>query len=181
MHFDEIDWRLGSTKRILDALSLALARVKQDATEATEDYEFDWAIEHCESLLGIAFVTAQTYINGTIADANRIIRPRKLSKEQLVKEFGEQLPGSVVRKVELCDAIANYFKHHDEWGNWLSVGRHQRTTSILLAGGINESEEFPCRKAADILWSNNDGSNLKPLVTILASWRAEVIPFCTNL
>ena len=174
----ETDWRLSSTKMILKALSAGMTDVPGRVANAIEEYEIENAIEHTESLLGIVFVTAQTYITGTVADANRIIRPGKLSKEKLLQDFGGPLPGLGTSKLELCDAIANYFKHHDEWGSWSSVGRHQKTTSILLAGGITESEEYPCRKAADLLWLNYDGSDFEPLLTILTTWRAEVIQFC---
>ena len=55
------------------------------------------------------------------------------------------------------------------------MGRNQKTVSILRAAGLQENDEFPCRKAADILWSNNDGSDLEPLLSLIASWREAVI------
>ena len=81
-------------------------------------------------------------------------------------------------RIELCDAIANYFKHHDEWHSWSATGRHQKTVSILRAVAIEEEDDFPCRKAADILWSNNDGSDLEPLLSLISSWREAVIAAC---
>ena len=126
--------------------------------------------------MGIAFVMAQTYIAGTVSDANKLMGSGgKLTKEQLLKKHGDELAGSTVTRMELCDAIANYFKHHDEWNSWSATGRHKNTVSILCAAGIEENADFPCRKAADILWSNNDGSDLEPLLSLISSWRKAVI------
>jgi hypothetical protein len=77
--------------------------------------------------------------------------------------------------VELCDAIANYFKHHDEWRSSSATGCNQKTASVLRAAGIQENDEFPCRKTADLLWSNNDGSDLEPLLSLISNWREAVI------
>lgn len=179
MKWQEIDWRFSSTKRIFQALSGALKDVERDFNEAQESFEIDDALEHTESLLGIAFVVAQTYIAGTVSDANKLMGSgSKLTKERLLKDFGDKLAGSAVTKMELCDAIANYFKHHDEWNSWSATGRHQKTVSILHAAGIEANNDFPCCKAADRLWSNNDGSDLEPLLSLISSWRETVIAAC---
>ena len=176
MKWQEIDWRFFSTRRIFQALSDALKDVECDFSEAQESFEIDDALEHTESLLGIAFVMAQTYIAGTVSDAYKLMGSgSNLTKEQLLKDYGDRLAGSAVTRMELCDAIANYFKHHDEWNSWSATGRHQKTVSILRAAGIEENDDFPCRKAADILWSNNDGSDLEPLLSLISSWRKSVI------
>ena len=156
MKLQEIDWRLSSTNRIFQALSDGLKDVGCDFGESQEAYQIDDALEHTESLLGIAFVMAQTYIAGTVSDANQLMGAGgRLTKEQLLKDYGDRLAETAVTKVELCDAIANYFKHHDEWTSWSTMGRNQKTVSILRAAGLQENDEFPCRKAADILWSNS--------------------------
>lgn len=176
MNLYEIDWRFSSTKRIFQALSEGLKDVQRDFCEAQEEFEIDDALEHTERLLGIAFVTAQTYIAGTVSDANKLMRSGgKLTKEQLLKDYADTLPGSAVTRMELCDTIANYFKHHDEWHSWSGPDRHQNTVSILRAAGIKEIDDFRCRKAADILWSNNDGSDLEPLLSLISNWRKAVI------
>ena len=179
MKWQEIDWRFSSTKRIFQALSDGLKDVKRDFSEAQDEFEIDDALEHTENLLGVAFVMAQTYIAGTVSDAYKLKRSgSKLTKERSLKDYGDRLAGSAVTKMELCDAIANYFKHHDEWNSWSATGRHQKTVSILRAAGIEESDDFPCRKAADILWSNNDDSDLEPLLSLISSWREAVIAAC---
>jgi hypothetical protein len=174
-----IDWRWSSTKRVFQALSDGLRDVRRDFDDAQEDHQLDDALEHTESLLGIAFVTAQTYIAGTVSDANKLLRGgTKITKEQLLKVYGNRLGELLVTDVELCDAIANYFKHHNEWGSWSTAGRNQKTVSILRAAGIQETDQFPCSGAADILWSNNDGPDLEPLLVIISNWRKSVITAC---
>lgn len=176
MYWSEFDWRFSTTRRIMQALSDALKDVEQEWHETEESHEIDEILEHTESLLGIGFVTAQTYIAGTVSDANRISGSgNKLTKERLLKEHSDKLPTSEVTKMELCDAIANYFKHHDEWAGWSATGRHQKTVSVLRPANIDETDIFPCRKAADILWSNDDGSDLEPLLDLISDWRTAVI------
>jgi hypothetical protein len=176
VRLEEIDWRFSSTKRIFQALSDGLKGVERALDEAKESYQVDDALQHTESLLGIAFVMAQTYIAGTVSDVNRLAGAGgKVKKEQLLKGYGDRLAGSASTKMELCDAIANYFKHHDEWGDSSATGRNQKTVSILLAAGIQENDEFPCRKTADLLWSNNDKPDLEPLLSLISNWRKAVI------
>lgn len=176
MYWSELDWRFSTTRRILHALSDALKDVEREWPEAQESYELDEILEHTESLIGIGFVAVQTYIAGTVSDANRIVGSgNKLTKERLLQEHSDKLPTSEITKMQLCDAIANYFKHHDEWVSWSATGRHQKTVSILRAANIDEADDFPCRKAADILWSNNDGSDLEPLLDLVSAWRKAVI------
>ncbi|RLB66338.1 MAG: hypothetical protein DRH04_09505, partial [Deltaproteobacteria bacterium] len=75
MNVYEIDWRLSSTRQVFQALSEALKSVKKIFLDKTrEDYEREDALEHAENLLGIAFVTAQTYITGTVSDINQFAK-----------------------------------------------------------------------------------------------------------
>ncbi len=172
----EIDWRFSSTERVLQALSNGIEEAKFALDEAQEQYCVDDALEHVENLLGIAFVSAQAYITGTVADANQLIgSDSRLAKEQLTKNYSERLPGTAVTRLELCDAIANYYKHHDEWIAGSETGRSQRTVSTLRAVGITASDDFPCSRAAEILWANNDGSDLGPLLSLISCWRQDVI------
>ena len=125
--------------------------------------------------VGIAFVMAQTYITGTLSDVNEIVSSKtKVSKDELMKDFSEYLESSDITKIELCDATANYFKHHDEWKNWSPTERNRKTISILTATGIKEIDEYPCDKAASLIWSNSD-EDLQPLLELLTKWREAAI------
>lgn len=179
MKWQEIDWRYSSTERVFQALSDGLKNVGCSLDGAQDSYQVDDALDHTENLLGIAFVMAQTYIAGTVSDVNRLPRAGgELTKERLLKNYGERLDGSAPTKMELCDAAANCFKHHDEWGSSPATRRSQKTVSVLRAAGIQENDEFPCRKTADLLWANNDGSDLEPLLSLISDWRKAVIAAC---
>jgi len=174
-YFSEIDWRISPTRGIFRALSSGLKEVKQLLADAQEDYQINYCFEQTENILGIAFVTAQTYITGTLSDVNDIANNgKKVNKDQLLKGYSDKLENSDMTKIELCDAIANYFKHHDEWANWSPTERNRKTISVLIAAGIKETDEYPCDKAASLLWSNND-EDLEPLLDLLTKWREATI------
>lgn len=173
LKFSEIDWRAPSTRRVLLALYDGLAGIKQDLDGAIEDYERDEALDHAEALLGMAFLTAQIYIAGTVGDVNRITGSKvRLTKEHLLKQYGKRVPNTAITELQLIDAIANYFKHHDEGSNWSAMGQSQKTLSILRAAGI--SETYPCLKVADFLCPG-DVPDVGQLVSIIRNWRKMVI------
>lgn len=176
MNLSEFDWRLPSTRRVLRALYAGLASVKEDLDDAGEVYETEDALEHGEALLGIAFIMAQTYVGGTVSDANQIAGSKvKFTKEQLLKEYSKKLPETTITELQLIDAIANYFKHHDEGSNWSVKGRSQKTLTILRAAGIDEF--YPCLKAADLLCPG-DVPDVGQLLLIIKDWRKLVIAAC---
>ena len=180
MNIYEFDWRLSSTRQVFQALSDALKSVEKIILDdAREDYERENALEHAENLLGIAFVTAQTYLAGTVSDINQFAKvPNKLTKDQLLKTYGEKIVQKTVTKLELCDALANYYKHHDEWESWSAVGRQQRTVATLQAVGIKESDSYPCIKAAEMLWLNSQ--SLESLLSLVSNWRELVFSAYKN-
>ena len=147
----------------------------QEAEQSGDELYFDFALEQAEGLCGIAFVTAQTYITGTIADVKRLaLADTKFKKDQLLKEFNDNLPGLTPTKLEFCDAMANYFKHHEEWQRWAGAGQKQKTVTMLQAAGLNEADNYPCVKAIHILLPENEW-NLMPLLKLLSSWRESII------
>jgi hypothetical protein len=179
MNTYEIDWRYSWVQRIFEALSEGLKRVGHDFDEAelSDEFYFDvnMALEEANALLGIAFVTAQTYITGTVSDINKITKSGiKLKKDQLLKNHSDNLPGLGVTKLEFCDAMANYFKHQDEWPDWSATGHHQKTVSVLQNAGINQNDEYICVKAMELLLQIKE-YDLNPLLQLLSTWRQSVI------
>jgi hypothetical protein len=127
-------------------------------------------------MFGIAFVTAQTYITGTVADANLLMKGKKdFQKHQLLKSFSKKIEGANLTQLQLCNAIANYFKHHDEWENWEPKGQKKWDISVLSEVGINQSSSFPCYLAATKLWAEEDIEDLNNLLNILVEWREQII------
>jgi hypothetical protein len=182
MNIYEIDWRISSIRRIAVALSQGIDLVirELELSEESDDPDsppFDPldAAEHIENLLGIAFVTAQTYITGTVSDIPKLTHSSSTpTKRQLLQVFSDVLPGCNITKMELCDAIANYWKHHEEGDGWSSTPMNKRTLDILNAMGIGEFENFPCQKVADILWPGG-WRNLERLLELVSEWRQRVI------
>ena len=182
MNLYEIDWRISSVRRIIDALSQGIAMVNHDLemSETPTDpsygtFDASFALEHIEDLLGIAFVTAQSYITGTVSDIPKLTKLKsRPTKRELLQIFADRLPGYGITTLELCDAIANYWKHHEEWEGLSVTDRNKRTIDTLNGVGIGEQDYFPCNSTANILWPR-EASNLEELIGLLSSWRQQVI------
>ena len=151
--FFDIDWRISSTTRLLRTIKETINEVYTKIQNEKETYIIEDGIEFMEELLGIAFVVAQTYITGVIADAKIVaMRSKKVDKETLLRDYSEKVIDYDITKMELCDAMANYYKHHDEWNDWSKPGRHQKTISILHAVGINQFDGVPYDRVMGLLW-----------------------------
>ena len=153
----EHDSRYTMVKSIFDALSGNLRSLWQQAENSDEELEIDFFVEQAEWMYGIAFVTAQTYITGTVADANLLKKGKKdFQTYQLLKDFSNEIKGTETTQLQLCDAIANYFKHHEEWKDWKPIGHKKWTIPPLLEIGIDQQSSFPCYLAASKLWGEKD-------------------------
>jgi hypothetical protein len=182
MNIYEIDWRISSVRRIIDALSQGITMVNHDLemSETPTDpsygtFDVGFALEHIEDLLGIAFVTAQSYITGTVSDIPKLTELKsRPTKRELLQSFADKLPEYGITTLELCDAIANYWKHHEEWEGWSVTDRNKRTIDTLNVVGIGEQDYFPCNSTANILWPKG-ASDLEELIDLLSSWRQQAI------
>jgi hypothetical protein len=180
----EFDWRYSSVRRIFVSLSQGLKNIERDLEESERSSELffdaDMALEHADGLFGIAFVTAQTYITGVVSDTNRVAKSDiQFKKDQLLRNYSDCLSGLTVTKLEFCNAMANYFKHHDEWASWSGIGYSQKTITILRTVGIREDDSYPCVSAANVLLSKDDW-DLAPLLQMLSSWRKVAIEACKS-
>lgn len=173
MRIHEIDWRYSSIAGILNAVSAALENIK---TEILPE-DVDEALEQTESFLGISFVAAQTYIKGAEADAVRLAKANGKGKiDNPLKKFNDTIPNTHLTKIELCDGIANYFKH--EWPNWNpKPKRIDEPRRVLYDAGLTEAMDYPCQEAAKILWGFTS-SDLSPLLFLIEEWRKKLIAAC---
>jgi hypothetical protein len=180
--FLDLDMRISSTSRIINSVSETISNISTQMENQKEQYFIEESIYLIEELYGIAFVVAQTYISGTVTDVktsgNEVLN---ISKELLLKEYSELLPGSNTTKMELCDALANYYKHHDEWGDWSAPGRHQKTVAILHSVGIKQFESIVFDQAIGILWPENKNYDINQLVLLLKQWRKNVVDSYKNI
>lgn len=171
-HFLEIDFRHGWLSTILEALETGLVSISK-MVEDVSWFDGGWEMEYSESIYGIAFVSAQTYILGTTQDVNKIRQhggKEGLSKITYYSDDPQPLENGVSR-LKLINSIANYYKHQDEWSSW----PNSHTTKDLADVNIGQNTDFPCYEAALKLWSGEDVDNLKRLLPIVTNWRAYIL------
>jgi hypothetical protein len=80
-----------------------------------------------------------------------------------------------VTRIQLISAIANYFKHHDEWPQWPTSKKDQgfHDTQTLARVGITQETEHPCVEATNLLCGT--GWKMIVLHQIVREWRAHLI------
>lgn len=174
MHLSEMDWRIGPLHDVIVGLDAGLAAI-HDRLNTEEGFDGISAREHAEPLFGLGFVAAQSYALGTVSDLNGVRISRHKPKKEKFDCYAcdtSALKGSVTR-IELINASANYFKHHDEWLRW-PVGSDLgvRDTKALGSVGITEKTEFPCINAVDLLCGTS--WELIVLLQILKEWRVHL-------
>jgi hypothetical protein len=173
------DWRIVYIQKIINSFSNVLKEVYR---LPIENIEGEKALEKeriIENIIGMTFLTSQIYISGTIADVKLFSKKHdKIKKSLLLKDFGVPLPGTSVTSVELCDAYANYYKHHEEW---VAINERNRDTiQTLTSAGIeifsdkNQMIEVPFSRIIDLLLVNKNGIDLNGLLLILSDWRNRV-------
>lgn len=130
-------------------------------------------LEYSETVFGIAFVLAQTYITGTVTDINELREHRGEKPIDKIICYSSSLwyLSNEISPILLINSIANYFKHYDEWDIWPA----NLTVKTLHRVGIGEDTEFPCYVAATKLWNENEIENLHNLLTIISEWRKHVL------
>jgi len=171
MNLQEIDWRIGPLNDIIVGISAGLAAI-QKRMNAEEGFDGLSAREHAEPLLGLCFVAAQTYAVGTVSDLNRIRMSHGKSKEERLNKHKcyahDTFINGDVTRIQLINASANYFKHHDEWTRWPT----NYDTETLGKVGITEKTEFLCIDAVGLLCDTS--WELNKLLQILKEWRAHL-------
>jgi hypothetical protein len=168
----EIDWRKSSVWQILLALSQGL---DANAQQFDDGGDIDDALEYEDDLCGIAFVTAQAYITGVVADVNALRGTRSpINKHELLKSANPIVADTRLTRMQLCNTMANYYKHRDAWTDWTDPAA-RRTTDLLLAAGFTQGNQHLCTTAATLLFGDAEVESLVPLVDMLSSWRVAVI------
>jgi hypothetical protein len=136
-----------------------------------EWYDGIFLNEDCEETLGFVFVACQVFITGTIADASGKGRNTEIDfkdKERLMKDAPRFL--NQRSKVELINAVANYYKHKDE-------GIPKGETKRILDAYDLLSKEFLINEAFTLITGE---SKLESLSSFLFSWRNHVFNTLLN-
>ncbi|MBK2107068.1 hypothetical protein [Francisella philomiragia] len=133
----------------------------------SNDLDGGTALEYTESLVGTALVACQTYMVGTVGDISEI-KGTKLNKIELYKYGKSKCEEYTI--VELVNALANFFKHNEEW---VSSWPTNETAKTLRSYGIDGNTEFPlCKGIEKII---GESFELNGLVTVLKDWRYSLI------
>ncbi|GAB2192057.1 hypothetical protein [Sessilibacter sp. MAH2] len=173
-HYLEADYRSETLEEIFVSLDHGFARYQKKYDE-NEWYDAYWAQEQTESIFGIAYVTAQTYITGAISDVSKISGYNAKSKKiEWLSTACKELQNGI-STILFINTMANYYKHYEEWGQWKATGINKNTIETLLAFDINEETDFPCWEAAKILSGEKFPSNVSFLGEILIDWRKGLV------
>lgn len=178
MHLREIDTRIGPLHHVIVGIDAGLSAI-HELLESEEGFDGISAREHAEPLFGVGFVAAQTYALGTVSDLNSV-RMRHCKPEFYYEHDTITLKQGVTR-IQLINASANYFKHHDDWPDpWPTSITAKTKMGHLIAKnvdtlglvGITEKTEFPCIDAVDLLC----GTSWEWIVLhqILKEWRVHL-------
>jgi hypothetical protein len=174
MDVSELDWRIEPLHDVIVGVDAGLAAICERL--ANEDgFDGLFAREHAEPLFGLGFVAAQTYAVGAVSDLNSVRMSRGKPKKEKLEcfECDSILVKECVTRIQLINAAANYFKHHDEWTRW-PMGNDQgaHDTRTLISVGITEQTEFPCIDVVSLLCGT--GWKLIVLHQIVREWRAHL-------
>jgi hypothetical protein len=152
MNVYELDCRIDPLYAVIVGIDAGLAAIGNRIKEE-EGFDGLTARCHAEPLFGLGFVAAQTYAHGTWTDLNRIRKSRgkpELRKSDCYKCDAIILKAKVTR-IEVINAAANYFKHHEEWSQWPT----NETTETLRSVGITQTTELPCIELTELFCGNS--------------------------
>ena len=165
-------------------ISAAATRIERIASPEIAQVVAEDEVEVIESLLGTAYVLSQTPIT---AVTHAALRARKQALDdglefsafgcdpREVRALGDRFDAQY-SKIEVVWALANYFKHRDEWhrSTWTKPPRrNERTAAVLKAVRLQLSSNGNLRAGAEAL-GITDYATLTILGDIIACWANEV-------
>lgn len=178
MHYLNSDFRSTPLRTLCTSSSNAIDELMRFSNNSLLLDELT-ALEYAEYIYGAVLVACQAYAVGTVSDVNTI--RESLGKEK-VQKF-DLYKYSVSSKteptdVEFINALANYFKHHEEWPQWPQWPNNE-TVKTLRKFGITEKTEFPLKVGSEKLMSYYP--DLRGLCQLLETWRMQVFQqWCEN-
>jgi hypothetical protein len=166
--------------------SKRIDKAVQQAAPKDVDFFVDDQCELIENLLGAAFVVCQARITAVVSSSIKLAAycgqkgipftayaPRK----DAILTMGPTFPGSTVTLIQFMDAVANYFKHRDEWDevDWSKLSTpSKRTADIIQVGGLKAGFTGNLRAGAEAL-GNKDFVSTGIFADIIDAWSGEVM------
>lgn len=174
MHVSELDFRSTPLRTLCTASTNAISDLIGFAKEGLIDGLT--AKEYAEYFHGAVLVACQAYAVGTVVDVNSIRRASgKPTLEKIELYKANSTSGNQFTMVALINALANYFKHNEEWSSWPD----NETTKTLRHYGINEETEFPLYTGISAILG--EYSDLRGLCEVLEAWRlTQIHRWCKN-
>ncbi len=176
--FLDVDYRSSWLSTIFGGLKAGFDEI--DALSKQHEW-FDglWQCEYAEPIVGVAFVAAQAYIVGVVADLGKSegLKGKELQdyvsdkKIELYQDDPSAMSSGKSRII-LINATANYYKHQDEWSGW---DPSNWIVKHFEAVGIYENSDFPCLKVTELLFDDQDCTKLDTILTIVTEWREHVV------
>jgi hypothetical protein len=205
MSWDPLDVRLSMLElanygdllsRTLEPIGLAIGEaaerieeVQRDAPPDDADLFTDDERDIIENLLGTAFVVCQGRVTSVVSAAIDLVKycskkglpfaaypGEKRAILKLDAPLGAGAAASFTR-IQVIDAIANYFKHRDEWKgvDWTKLNEtSRRTADIIVAAGLQTGSTGNLRRGA-IALGNVDLKSMSVFVSIVDEWTQDVI------
>lgn len=166
-------------ENVLNALGRGIREaVGRTESVSDDDAVIDYETQIIENMLGTAFVVCQAQANAVLQAALNI--PEQTIKDSEIRKLGPRFDKDY-SKVEVLWALANYFKHRDEWGRsmWSNPGNREKlTVDAIKAAGLSVGSSGNLRTGAEALgnvsytdvgvfygvvrdWSENVGEHIR--------------------
>lgn len=130
-------------------------------------YDGLWFREYSELIYGLAFISFQNYINGTIKDLidSTSEKTKYYKLEPNIKNYEKSY-------IELIIGLANYIKHKEDEGSL-----HKGTSEILKSFGLDTSKEADIIDSSPIfegLTILTENWSLIEIVSNVIIWRSNL-------
>jgi hypothetical protein len=160
-----LDFDLEFLTELLSVLDERLAALEKEG-EASGDPDGLGYLDRIESVTGLGFVACQQYIHATYPFLSVATKSEALQKPPMHSS------GRPV--VEVINAAANYWKHHDEWRSGETKSHEERTRAL-----IRELLPSPVDYvAANLLYElvRPAPATFGAIVPLLVEWRDGLLP-----
>lgn len=183
----------GTLERMLDSFGVAVAICSETIARAQksgdQDYIDSVVDDECavvENVIGAAFVASQAELTATISHVMRLHVRASVAGHVLTTSDGRKSgilrlgnalrPGVPYSDVEVINAFANYFKHHDEWDiPWTTLtGQSRQTVDTITAFGATEGSTGNLRQGIRAL-GVADNRELVRLSESIERWRQTIV------
>ena len=179
---------------VLHELRKTIQRIHERTIDITKDLaqdnaEFIWENTNSaiEDLHGAAFVICQSSVTAIVSRIKAVhqfagsegtpINSVPSEKKDLLTFRSSVIPSKTVTQIQAVDALANYFKHNDEWPRgWVNAdSRIKPTIDILHALGFQSGNNAILRGAMELF-----DSNLLALANAVNEWHEAILKELKN-